>query len=498
MVLRLCQLKSRSLLILSALLLTSCSWRKADQKNTVELLTTFPNDWFKRNPEHSLIGGPQSAPLSHLLIDITPEFNASEQLVNVVVATPEGSAHSYNIDLLSGQRYYNHSYCKQNDVWDAYSGTVNRPSFAVAHVPRVLDQLGDPQKVIVWSTRESFQRTAISNYHQVKLIGAYVEQICPEGNCIGKTNWLSKLVFIGIDAEDKNLLAKSSLDVFKKTIDWEKAKAMLENIEGRNFIGENTYPAVKVGPVFPFTEALEFFKKRSIFLTDQELLKIQKSCQGLYDKLWTEVGIERPEDRPATTKEQSEAKHKLITRLKKEKKLAGFAERLKSFTRKYSSEFSTCEKFVYHGNFNHNPEKFWFLAFMDIYYRLHKEGYFFDCRTKTWQRNILNDQGEPIHDLKRDIVLCSEKEFDQAMNYLPNFLTGLKGEREYFKFIDYDTHSFGTHRKLYTWVKIKSLRFDCRKDPNVEIRKQIKIFPEEVSWKERYSVDYAEKEKIIR
>jgi hypothetical protein len=209
------------------------------------------------------------------------------------------------------------------------------------------------------------------------------------------------------------------------------------------------------------------------------------------------VGKESLEDKPAKNMAEMKAKIKLREQMKKEKKPVGFAERFRIFTKKYFSEISTCEKFVYHGNINLDREKFWFLSYVGLYYRLHREGYYFDCNNKVWQRNALNDEGVFIHDLRRDIDKCKELEIDQAMGNLQNFLHGLKNERDNFRFIDYDNHPFGTHKKLYSWVKDKSRKFDCSKDPNLAVKKEIKFFPDDVSWKKRNIKDYADREKII-
>lgn len=493
MLLRLCQLKSPSFLLTLALL-TSCSWRK-NPTETPEILTVVPNKWFSVSPEHSLVDR-NGQPQSHLLFDASPEFVSAEGEVNVVVATSNGSKHAYTVDLNSGQRHYTHSYCSQKDVWNE-SGTVNSPPFAIAYIPRVLDQLGDPQKVIVWSKRKEAHEGIGINYLKVRLIGAYVEHICPEGNCLGRGNWLSKMVFLGVDSHDKTYDEIKTIKDFQFDVNWKDAKAALGNIDGRNFIGGETYPAVKVGELIEFKEAFDYFKKRSIFLSDQELKKIQKGCHALYDGLWEEVGKFRPEDQPANTIAELNSKLKLREELKKKKVPVGFAERMHVFTKKYFKEISTCEKFVYHGNINKDPEKFWFLSYMGLYFRLHREGYYFDCKYKSWQRNVLNDQGIPVYDLVSGIDQCKEKDFDQAMELLPNFLTGLKGEKEYYRFIDYDNHTYGTHQKMYTWVKFKSRRFDCSNDPNEKFRKDIKVFPEDVTWKNRDVKDIATKMKII-
>lgn len=431
-----------------------------------------------------------------MMFDTTPEFDQENRTVNVLIATPQKSDHAYQFDLNSGQRYYSHTYCKQKDVWDQYSGTLHRPLFSIGYIPRVLDQLGEPQKIIVWSNRSNYGESIAYNYFKTKIVGAYVEQVCPEGNCLGKSNWLSRLVFIGVDGEDTSLGHIGTVEDFKKAINWEQSKAALENIDGRNFIGDQTFPMIRIGQLIDYQETFDYFKKRSIFLTDAELKKIQKGCYSLYDALWEEVGKERLEDKGATTKEELVTKLKILEGLKKKRLPVGFTARLKIFTQKYYGEISTCEKFVYHGSINRDREKFWFLSHLGIYYRLHREGYYFDCRGRSWQRNTLNDKGEMMYDLKRDIGECRDGDIDRAMEYLPNFLSGLRGEKEYYKFLEYDNYTFGTHQKMYSWVKVKSRRFDCGKDPNVEVRKETQVFPEEVYWKPRYTKDVYD-DKII-
>src|SRR5690606_2044505 len=98
--------------------------------------------------------------------------------------------------------YFGHSFCKQDDIWKT-SETVYRPSFSVALIPKALDQLGLNQKVIVFSKRKEFIKEDRSFPKQVRLVGSYIEQLCPSGNCLGKNNWLSRLVFLAVDQQDE-------------------------------------------------------------------------------------------------------------------------------------------------------------------------------------------------------------------------------------------------------------------------------------------------------
>lgn len=490
-------MKSQLLFLILLGCLGSCSTsNKKVTENQGAILSTIPNRWFSVSPNHAIIGS-DGVPVSHMLFDTHPEFRNNNRIVNAVIATPENSQHSYNIDLYSGQRFYEHTYCKQNDVWSEFSGTIHRPGFSIGFIPRVLDQLGEPQKVIVFSRVKNYHETAVHHYRDVKLVGAFVEQLCQDGNCLGKSNWLSRLVLIGVDADDTELAGINDLAEFQKHFDWRTAKAHLENINGRNTLGGDSYPRVKVSQLIEYSDGFDFFKKNTLFLTDKKLHQIQKSCHALYDSFWEEVGKERAEDKAVNTTEEIQNKIKLVETLKKENKPIGFAARLQRFTKKYYQEMNTCEKMVYHGNINREPDAFWFLSFMGIYYRLHHEGYYFDCRGGTWQRNTLNVSGEQVYDLKEGISQCNEKMIDLAMAYLPNFLTGLKGEKEYFRFIDYDNLVHGTHSKMYSWVKVKTPSLFCRNNPNTKILKETAVFPEDIQWKKREVNDKVSKEKWV-
>lgn len=493
MLLRLCQLKSLTLL---ALLATGCSFFKSHH-NSEELVSFIEPKWFAAKPHHTIVDS-EGKHQAHLFFDVHPELNATGNFANVVVVTPENSEHAYTLDLYSGQRHFDHPYCKQKDIWNVYNGSVGIPKFTVAAMPRTLDQLGEAQKVIVFGGGKKLGTFPDSQFHRVRLIGAYVEQKCPEGNCLGKNNWLSKLVFLAVEPNDKSMEKIQTLDDFRKKIDWVEMKATLENMGGYNGLGDITYPAVRIGQLIPLEEAVDYHKKRSIFLSVKESQKIQDSCTSLYDRLYSEVGMERPEDKPSATVEELNAKIKLKEELKKKRLPDGFAARFVAFTKKYSQEMASCERFVYHGNINEDREKFWFLSYMGIFYRLHRDGYYFDCNRKSWLKNVLDNNGKMIFDLKEDINKCNEKAIDTAMDYLGNFLTGLKASGgPYYKFIDYDTHSFGTHRKMYSWVKVHPRKFTCSNALNETVKKEMRIFPEDVSWKPRDVKDIADKMKII-
>lgn len=496
MLLRLCQLKSLIIILTLISLASSCTGFLKKDSREREVLTDFPHQWFEKTRRHA-IEGPQGGAVPHLLFDVDSEFEPSTQEVNVVITTPQGSPHAYDIDLTSGQRFYTHSYCKQADVWKSYSGSVSRPPYSVAYMPKVLDQMGEPQKVILWSHDPEISQILKTNYFRVRLIGAYVEQMCPQGNCLGRDDWLSKLVFLAVDANDEDYNKLKNIDDFKKLINWEETKAHLANLDGLNFIGNNRYPYKQIGEPISFEKAFKYFKKRSIFLTNKELKKIQEGCHELYNAFLEYVSKERPEDLPAKNIKELEAKIKLHKSLIEKKLPIGFSQRLAVFVKKYFKEISTCEKFVYHGNINYNTDDFWFLSYMGIFFRLHREGYYYDCKNHSWKINELNVDGKLTYSLEKNIENCSAKNIDQAMGYLENFINSFKNEDTVYRFIDYDNHSFGTHKKLYSWVKVQNRKFDCWDNSKNQFLKNIQLVPENKMWKKRYEEDISEKLKVI-
>lgn len=506
MLARLCQLKSlrvksfgaKSLSILSLIAVSACTQIPERRKVHTELLSTIKNEWFSKNREHGL-WDQKEKPLPHQFFDVDPQFTTSEATVNSVILTPEDSRYSYLLDLVSGQRYYSHSFCPQHDIWKRYKGAISLPTFSTGIIPRFLDQLGEPQKVIIFGGAEKFTRLIHYREHNIRLVGAFVEHSCPIGNCSGTNKWLSSLVFVAVDPEDPVFGGVEDIASLKGKINWVKQRAIYENLDGRNGAGGLTFPSIRGGELIPLEEAINFYKKQSIVITVPESNKIRSTCHALYEKLWRDVGIERPEDRPAKTTAELNSKIKLINELKKKKKPVGFAARFSAFTSKFFNEYNTCSKFVYAGNINHDHEKFWFLSYIGMFYRLHKDGFYYNCKRKSWQENVVNNQvQQSAYDIKSDLSECKDEHIDHAMETLPNFLTGLKsGGRNYYKFVDYDSRKFGTHQKIYSWVKVKSRSYDCNFDPNENITKETKAFPEDVSWKSRKVKDISDKLEII-
>ncbi len=494
MLLRLCQMKS--LLSLILLLFVGCSFISTSEDGPESILP-IKASWFSSQTNHALVDR-EGSPVAHLFFDITTNKSELKPLVSTVIITRQGSTYQYEFDLASGQRYFSHAYCPQKDIWNQYSGEINKPNFSTGIIPGFLDQIGSPQKVIVFGGARKFKRATDIFENTVKLVGAYIEQNCPEGNCLGKSIWVSRMVFVAVDLSSKKLKDVNNVASLESLVDWGKAKAVLENQYGYNDVAGARYPYIRVGNLIPLDEAIRYHQKNSIFISTGEARKIQKGCHALYDKLWKEVGEEQDVDKPAFNLEQLNKKAKLIEQLKEQRKPVGFAARFKTFAIKYHSELMTCEKFVYAGNINRNPEEFWFLTYVGTFMHLHNEGYYFDCRNRSWQKNVKDSFGRYKYDFKSGIESCQEREFDQAMTLIPNFLKSLVGSSPtYFKFVDYDNHPFGSHAKLYSLVDVTTKKMGCDSDENIAFRKQLKAMAEDVKWKSRFVKDMGDEMKII-
>lgn len=487
----------KCLALLLAVFALACSSKRSREFEAEDLLSIYEPKWFSASEKHSLRDN-QGRAQPHLFFDVQPEFTEKDQLTNVIVTTLENSYISYGVDLVSGQRHYAHSYCNQGDVWNQRSGTFGRPYFSIAYMPRVLDQMGEPQKVLVFGGADRLEKSLDHHFTRVRIVGGYVEERCLEQNCLGRDNWTSRLVFIAVDPQDSSYRDVLDVEGFKQSQSWEKLQSTLQNMDGRNYSVDRTFPFIRVRKLLSFQEAVQLFRKRSAYLSDKETQKIQRGCHALYDKLWKDVGEDRIEDKKAKTPEELQKKLRARDEAREQGRPVGKMARFRKFIKKYFNEMATCEKFVYHGNINRNVEQFWFHSFLGIFIRLHKEGYYFDCNREAWDRNIITVNGEPAHYLPKEIDYCEDKDMDLAMDYLPNHLRSLRGVMgPYFRFIDYDTHEFGTHRKVYSWVKMDHRKYDCSPDPTQQIIEKLRVSPTDVRWKRWEVIDVGDELKII-
>ena len=484
MFMRFCQLKT---LILVGLLLNSCSLRK---KTEVEAGATPEAKWFSANQEHALED--KSGAKKHLFFDPASTINWSEGTIKFVALTPADSKLSYMLDLASGQPLAKHEYCEQKDIFGDYGGKVNRPPYVQGFIPKVLDQMGEPQKIIYFSQNKKLN--AFEQY-EAQIVAGYVESFCPVMDC-PEGQWISRLVLVGVDPAESDLY-DFKISKIQELLQWPKVQAHLENAEGKNFIGNNSYPRWKAGELITFNESKKYFRKRAKFFKGEELLSIRKSCHLLYDKLWKDVGEMRIEDSAAQTAAEMTRKLEVINLLKANGNPIGFNRRFEKFSQEHYKDMLTCSKFVYTGNVNYDQDKFWFLSFIKAFYLLNQQGYYYDCSHNSWRRNLLDAKGNYLYSVNDTLRECSNEQIDLAMNYMTNFIRSEKEKTSQFlRFIDYDNQGIGSHEKIYNWVMFPHTRLSCTSKKNEEFLKKVDVFVDDIKWKKR-SVGKDKDERVI-
>lgn len=485
MFLRFCQLKT---LIFGALILNSCSFNK--EKSPLEGVSPQAR-WFLINSDHALedIKGVKR----HLFFDSASRIDWRKNRVKFVALTPGNTEYSHGFDMASGQAFVKHQYCAQNDVWGQYSGTVNRPPYTQGFLPRVLDQLGEPQRIIHFSKKNQLKPF---EQYEASIIAGYVESICPLLEC-SRDQWISRLVLVGVDPEDEEMQV-FKISKIKEKLNWPKVKAHIENAEGRNYTGNDTSPKWKSSELISVSESMKFFRKRAKFFKGSELLKIQKSCHEIYDKLWTEVGESRVEDLPAMNAQEIKRKGDVINLLREAKQPIGFQARFAHFTNEHYKDVLTCSKFIYAGNVNKDAEKFWFLNHIKAFYLLYQQGYYFNCSDNSWKRNTFDEKAHPIYSVNDTLKECKLEQIDMAMNYMQNFIRSEKEKLSYFmRFIDYDNQGMGTHEKIYNWVHFPRIKLTCNEDKHRRFLQNMSIFVNDVQWKMRGGHSSAYDDKVI-
>jgi hypothetical protein len=482
---RLCQLKT--LMILLALC-ASCSWKKDKKlKGEEELLTMVKDRQADKLDQEYLWQTMSGEKQSNYFFDIINKFNFESKLINAIVLSPAGSPYQYKLDLQSGQRYFDYEWCSTSDAWKKYSGDLDKIPFSVGVIPGALDLLGHPQRVLIFGGEDKYKTLQDQNYFQVKLLGSVVQQVCVEGNCLGKKNWPSRLILLAVDTEDSKFKDVQTVQELKEKINFPKVKAYIENLEGINTSGSKEFPTSSIGEFIDFASTANFQKKYSLSITQSEREKMVGSCHAIYNKAWEEVGVKTIFDLPSATTEELKEKIKVRSEWKKARIPVEFHERFRDFTIKYASHFVTCMKFVRFPSVNENSEKFWFLSDIGIFYLLHNEGHYFDCGRKSWTRNTLNNRGELIYNLKDGIYNCSTRDIDFAFNYLGSYLTGLRNSNKfYYRFLDYDSHTHGTHAKVYSWIKYRRFESSCSSKVNEQVIQKSQVMPQDHKWEPRY------------
>ena len=194
----------------------------------VSLVAGINARWFKQPKKFSLEGDNGEVP-KHFFFDVNPDISMEKKTLNFVVSTPQGSPYAYEIDLVSGQHFMNHEYCETSDAWDIFQAKVEKPPYTIAIVPRVFDQLGEPQKIIVFGSEKYYQENFKTNFFDGRIIGGFIEQVCQKGACLEQNQWNSRLVLIAVEPNNDKFSKVNNIDELKTIVDWPEVKAFAEN-----------------------------------------------------------------------------------------------------------------------------------------------------------------------------------------------------------------------------------------------------------------------------
>lgn len=402
-------------------------------------------------------------PMAHMFYDANPNINKNNNKVGFVVTTPKGYPTEQAIDLSSGQLYLARKYCSQSDAWGKYNGRVEFPPFASGIVPRTLDQLNLPQKIIVFGEEGRYQEHFKHNRYEGRVVGGFVEQVCPKRGCVGKGSWLSRFVLIGVQPDSKTFKNVRSVHELKSLVDWPLVEAFIGSGGGRNIVGGKLYPAYRMGAVVEAAQAMAFLERNSKTFKHGELTKMRSGCHKLYDHIWNDF--------------------------QKEDKL-GFDKKFKKNLIEYGDRFNTCAKYVYPSSINFEAKRHWFFAYLSGYMKLNELGFYYSCDAKSWIPTPYIQGGDWSVKLKERFRFCPDGSVDKAMKRMPRFLEILKNRGfSSHRYIDYDNSSWGTHSKIYSWVPHDNKVLECSKvdsDGDAEkeeyFKNSLPNFPGDIDW----------------
>jgi hypothetical protein len=417
----------------------------------------------------------QGVKSKHMFFDPKPKLNSKSKFVSVVVTTPSNSRYEMELDTKSGQIFYTKEFCGTYDSSKKFSGVITRPNFSIGLIPRYLDQLNSPQKVLIFGGEKYVSKYHMSHSIDVRIIGGYVERVCLKGACLDPDDWVSRLVAIAVFKGDEKLKSVESIAQLKEEIDWDYTLAFLKNGFGKNSIANNYYGAYQVGNFVDSFRTFNYIKTKSNYFDSAKIATTKKSCYELYDYTYKFLSYKGVNDLKTNTIVDLKNKKVIKAKLKKigSKGSASFSKRFKQFYDKYREDFTTCSKFVYNSNINDNVTRHWYFAYLESVFKLVDLGFSYSCTSENWVENAIFSTNKKMYSNNNEFRSCSNKAIQKAFELAPNILEqiSLRAFNSY-KYITYDKL---THQKIYSWVNNSNKKFKCSKDNK-------NIFPTDIRW----------------
>lgn len=443
--------------------------------------------WFKTAERFKLLDGKKNI-VPHRFFDVAPSIDLKKKTANIIITTPQGSLYGNDLDITSGQLYVSRKFCDQDDKLKKYNGTISTPPFSIGVIPRVLDQLNLPQKVIVFGGKDYFKKYHLTHYFDVRVVGAFIEQVCPYGTCLRKEQWNSKLVLVAVQNGHKKYKNVKDLIDLKEIEKWNEVTAFIENGYGSNKVADKYFPGFRKGAEVTAEQALAFMERNSTIFSIKRLSKMRLSCYKLYDYLWKDMSYISSDEIVAKNKKEIREKAlKMSSSFGEEKKKVKpfFRRFIKNF-KKYNERYTTCSKYISSSNINDSPERHWFFAYYKAFHVLHDMGYTYECRGNKWEVNPFVAKDTRAVPIEQQMLNCSARDIDAAMTTAISTLETIrKRDRASYRYIDYDRGAIGTHLKLYSWVPVSGKAYSCSDKENNRFISSRASFPSDISWNKR-------------
>ncbi len=392
----------------------------------------------------------------HYFFDPSPDINQSNSTLNFIAVTPEDSKVRFGFDTLSGKVYAEKRFCTQKDIFNKYSSSLSTPPFTMGVVPRLLDQIGEPQNIIVFGNKDYYQKRYFVNYDKVRVVGGVIEKKCLHGICAKHKDWISHLVLVAVDPRDSSFVNTYDLTALKEQIDWKHVEAFLVNGRGVNNQAGKVSPGFKLSGEVRADQAILFVRSHGHLFNDQEMTKMKMSCYKLYDFVWDNIGQ---------------------TNMKK-----NFIPQFKLFGKKFFNKYQTCMDFVRYSSINDDYQRHWFMTYFTAFMKLYKIGNYYNCANNGWWNNPINKKNERIYNLQEELVGCGPFRLDGGFKRLSQYMSDLqKFNKEYIRYVTYDDLSFGTHDKIYSFVSVPGKKLNCSHSDS-EYNISYQIFPKDVHW----------------
>ena len=460
--------------------LLSCSTSKVKDKHDDRLITAH---WFKI-PFQFALRDQDDNYLTHPFFDVDPRLKikgkSDDRVVNYFVTTPENSSYKYDLDLYSGKLYKERDYCPIDDIWEFYKGDVEKPNFTQGIVPRTYDENKFPQKIIVFSDPSTVERFKYlpTNYDTARIVGSVILESCENYPCDSNSKWAPTQILVAVNSHDSSYSGINLISELRSKVDWSYVKAILVNQNGVHQVGKKYFPAYRISKELNLDDTLKYFESNTVPIKMEKLTAWREECFKLYDNLWSE------EEKIRNEKYGQQDK---------------FLKLFKDFYAKDSDRFYQCQKLVRPGNINDNPNRLWFVTYLQAFTNLEKNGFFYSCGGDSWSYNPRVDDDHLYNNQLKELARCRARDFEKSFDQAINGMSLMKNQtNRTFRFVEYDTQRGGSHQKIYAWIAESGKISVCKnaKEPVKSETKenQFDPFPQDVVW-QNFSSD---KDKTVK